>query len=563
VSRTRLDNVTIPDDFEDAFKVAEATVEEYFNQQERHPEKGTIEVEDERYVLVRAESISVDFFQTLKTLYPTVDADVRQSLGHKLLFELAFNLGQSDAQHFHETMDVENPIQRLSTGPVHFAHSGWARVNILEDSNPTPNKDYLLHYTHPNSFEADSWIGSDEDADEPICYMNAGYSSGWCTESFGINLISVEVQCRATGDDKCEFLMGHSDRIQELIEDYDNNSGETTQRRIPDLPDFVKTRKLARTVRQQEERINALARLHEENPNPVLRFAPDGELLYRNEGTEKHWDSLDLETGEPLGDPFDKWVRTAWERQETMKHELSLGDHWYQLDLVPVQDLNYINLYAVEITEQKKAERAIEQSLEEKQLIIKELHHRIKNNLQMASSLLDLQSSTLENTSAKNALKQSKNRLRTMAMIHDKLSRSEEGENVRLDEYLSSIVRDIVSMYRNDEEVNIEFKLMASTVPSEIAVPCGLIVNELVTNALEHGLSDTTDETLRFELDCDNDQHRLVVADNGVLADQNFTLNDPDGLGLNIVLSMVEDQLGGELTLNTGEWTTFEVQFKT
>jgi two-component system cell cycle sensor histidine kinase/response regulator CckA len=75
---------------------------------------------------------------------------------------------------------VTDPLARLSAGPVHFAHAGWAFVDISADSSPTPNDDYYLLYDHPYSFESDSWLAAKRKTDSPVCVMSAGYSSGWC-----------------------------------------------------------------------------------------------------------------------------------------------------------------------------------------------------------------------------------------------------------------------------------------------------------------------------------------------------------------------------------------------
>ena len=108
----------------------------------------------------------------------------------------------ADARQFHSRMGVDDPIERLSAGPIHFAHSGWAYVEILPESSPSPDDDFVIMFDHPYSFESDSWLRAGKDADFPVCIMNAGYSSGWCEASFDTPLVASEILCKAKGDDR-------------------------------------------------------------------------------------------------------------------------------------------------------------------------------------------------------------------------------------------------------------------------------------------------------------------------------------------------------------------------
>jgi len=114
-----------------------------------------------------------------------------------ILFDIAYTVGKMDARNFHEKMNLHDPIEKLSAGPIHFSHSGWAFVDIFPESTPSPDENYCLVYDHPFSFESDAWIRAGKAATFPVCVMNAGYSSGWCEASFGIELTAVEIACRA------------------------------------------------------------------------------------------------------------------------------------------------------------------------------------------------------------------------------------------------------------------------------------------------------------------------------------------------------------------------------
>jgi len=117
-------------------------------------------------------------------------------------------------------MDLVDPLQKLSAGPVHFAYSGWAKVDIDSKSNPSPDESYLLIYRHPYSFEADSWIRAKKQSKKPVCHMNAGYSTGWCESSFNIQLAVAELSCRGRGDDECTFIMAPKNKIKKHIKTF-------------------------------------------------------------------------------------------------------------------------------------------------------------------------------------------------------------------------------------------------------------------------------------------------------------------------------------------------------
>ncbi len=213
-------SVKVPKEMEPIFKKAEEYVQGFFNDEKKIPEKGSILIGGQRYILVRATSMSVEFLEFIKQKYPSFDEGEAYDASSKLLFDLSHSIGKSDAKNFHKKMGVTEPIAKLSSGPIHFAYAGWAFVDIFSESKPTPDENFYLIYDHPQSFEADSWIESKKNTNKPTCFMNAGYSSGWCEESFGINLTAKEILCRARGDPFCRFIMASPSKIDEFIQKY-------------------------------------------------------------------------------------------------------------------------------------------------------------------------------------------------------------------------------------------------------------------------------------------------------------------------------------------------------
>jgi PAS domain S-box-containing protein len=212
--------VNVPKELTEVFLKSQKLVENYFSKKRETPCKGTIEIVGQRYILIRAASMSVEFFEVVKKLYADKSDKEALALARDLLFDVAHAIGVADARNFHAKMNLRTPIEKLSVGPVHFAYSGWGVVDILPESNPVPDENYFLIYNHPYSFESQAWQATGRKATFPVCIMNAGYSSGWCEESFGIPLVAAEIMCQARGDDHCRFIMGHPDKISDYIDAY-------------------------------------------------------------------------------------------------------------------------------------------------------------------------------------------------------------------------------------------------------------------------------------------------------------------------------------------------------
>jgi PAS domain S-box-containing protein len=241
------------------FEAAQAYVGRYFEAKRAEPEKGTISISGERYILVRAASMSVEFFDLVRSLYADKGEDEARSVASNLLFDTAHAIGKADARAFHEKMGVSDPIERLSAGPIHFAFSGWAFVDILPDSRPSPDESYFLVYDHPFSFESHAWLAQKRASPTPVCVMNAGYSSGWCEESFGVPLVAVETECLAAGDPRCRFVMAPPSRIEEHLARLTAGDGTGRPRRPASVsvPEFFQRKRLEDELRRSHESLEA------------------------------------------------------------------------------------------------------------------------------------------------------------------------------------------------------------------------------------------------------------------------------------------------------------------
>jgi two-component system, cell cycle sensor histidine kinase and response regulator CckA len=213
-----LRTVRVPPEMSDVFAKAEAVVARYFAERRESPERGSIEISGERYVLVRAASLSVEFFALVRKLYGEGREREADEFARNILFDLSHAIGKSDARSFHARMNLVDSGARLSAGPVMFAYAGWASVEIQQAAFPFPSDDYEVMYDHHSSFEASAWLEAKAAPDFPVCVMSAGYSSGWCVESFGMDMVASEILCRACGDSVCRFVMAPANRIESLVE---------------------------------------------------------------------------------------------------------------------------------------------------------------------------------------------------------------------------------------------------------------------------------------------------------------------------------------------------------
>ncbi len=208
MSESSLKNVRCPDPFVPLFQQAEKNMEVFFKEMRTAPDQGEITIQGERYILARAATFSIQLQKILEEEYGRLAAE-------KIVYNLGRAAGTKDAEFFMRKMGLSQGPEALSAGPVHFAHAGWAFVDILEESDPSQDEEYFLLYDHPYSFEADSYLNEKISTNRPVCRMNAGYSSGWCQVAFGIELVAKEISCRARGDAQCRFVMAHPSRINQ------------------------------------------------------------------------------------------------------------------------------------------------------------------------------------------------------------------------------------------------------------------------------------------------------------------------------------------------------------
>ena len=217
--------------------------------------------------------------------------------------------------------------------------------------------------------------------------------------------------------------------------------------------------------------------------------------------------------------------------------------------------------YMRDITERRQAEEQIKTSLKEKEVLIKEIHHRVKNNLQVVSSLLFLQSQTVKDEETRRILEESRNRVKSMAFIHKQLYQSKNLAHIDFASYVRSLTKNLLTSYRtNGNEISLDVCVDDIFLALDSAIPCGLIINELVSNALKHAFSNHSAGHITVDLHQEGGKNVLVVRDDGVGLPGDLDLQTTETLGLQLVTALVQ-QLDGALELERGSGTVFKISF--
>lgn len=212
-----------------------------------------------------------------------------------------------------------------------------------------------------------------------------------------------------------------------------------------------------------------------------------------------------------------------------------------------------------DITGRKKSEEKIEASLKEKEVLLKEVHHRVKNNLQIISSLLNLQSNYIEDKEALEVFKESQNRIKSMALIHEKLYQSGNLSQINIRDYIKDLSAKLFSSYRHDsKKIKLILNVQELYLEVDKCIAVGLILNELISNALKHAFSNMSGGELTIDLHKDENSLILIVSDNGIGFPEDFDFQNTETLGLQLVFSLI-DQHDGSIKYDTVKGTKFTV----
>ena len=326
-------------------------------------------------------------------------------------------------------------------------------------------------------------------------------------------------------------------------------------------------------VKSEREKSAIFAAINEH----VIYQQPDHTIIWANRAAAE---SIGMKPEELTGKKcYELWhqrtrpcdicpVAEARESGKPCKKEVVTPDgRWWDISGYPMLDdqgrtIGMIEVTS-EITERKKAELALKQSLREKEILIREIHHRVKNNMQVISSILNLQSALLDDPRAKAAFKECQYRIKSMAMVHEKLYRAKDLSQIDFSEYLNTLARNIfLDQQVKPDQVQLHLDIDQINLDINKAVPLGLIINELITNAFKHAFRGGRKGNLWVRLKKIGERGvELTVKDDGVGFPKGLDWKKAESLGLVIINTLVE-QIDGKIELIPDGGTEFKITFE-
>ena len=215
-----------------------------------------------------------------------------------------------------------------------------------------------------------------------------------------------------------------------------------------------------------------------------------------------------------------------------------------------------------DITEQKLADEKIKSSLKEKEMLLQEIHHRVKNNLQVISSLLRLQSRYINDQKSIDIFKETQNRVRSIAILHEKLYQSEDLAKIRFDEYVKILAEDLLYFYELDKSnINMKIDMEEISLNIETAIPCGLIIDEMVANSLKYAFPDGRNGEIKIELHSDDkNKYFMCVSDNGIGISTDIDPEKTDTFGMQLIKYLTK-QLKASIELDKSNGTAYNLTF--
>ncbi len=410
------------------------------------------------------------------------------------------------------------------------------------------------------------------------------------------------------GKNPMEFI--HPDDVKKVRKDLDEvyenlNPGTPTEFRIrkedgcyipvesisqnmtrnPNIEGIVVT---THPIHQRKEMENALLKseekyrtLFQEDPDYTILIGTDSKLLDANNATTnmtglsrheligKNFSELKIIPPEDIELHLGK-INRILQGELVEPYESRLIDkkgniRWTLIRYTAVREkknISYILGIATDITVQKLAENRLRSSLKEKNILLQEIHHRVKNNMQIISSLLNLQIKYVDEEEAVNVLKESQNRVQSMAMIHEKLYESENLTNINFVEYIQSLVSNLFNSYNiKNSRIKTILKLGKVNLNIETAIPCGLIISETVSNCLKYAFPNDMSGEIFISLKSVDSGYELIIRDNGIGLPEKLEFDKLESLGLLLVNNLAE-QIDGKLVINKQNPTEFKITFK-
>lgn len=267
-------------------------------------------------------------------------------------------------------------------------------------------------------------------------------------------------------------------------------------------------------------------------------------------------------------------VMSAYSEKDSFIESIHLGVDGYLMKPVEAKKLlSLIDEFAgitlmkweLEAKEKKRqeAEEYLKKSLAEKDVLLREVHHRVKNNMQIISSILSMQSRSIDEPRLKEVLQESQNRIHSMALIHENLYNNKSLANIMFSTYIKSLTGNIARTYSNIQtSVQFDYQIDIAYLPMDIAIPCGLIINELISNSFKYAFVNMSVGIISIHFkSLKDDEYELTVSDNGVGIPSEVNIFKTKSLGMKILHKLVQ-QIDGELKSDFTNGTKFIINFK-
>ena len=295
----------------------------------------------------------------------------------------------------------------------------------------------------------------------------------------------------------------------------------------------------------------------------VIFFNPTAERLLGRKGDEvlgRHlFDAFPEARGSIFEERYRETLRTKRFTSFETYFDIEPYRNWYEVRAYPQE--NGISVFFQVTTERKRAEEKINTLLKEKELLLREVHHRIKNNMLTMMSLLTLHSKRLKDPQAVAALGDAKSRLQSMAVLYDKLYRTKNLQEMSIRDYLPALIDEIIGVFPNKASVKIETRIDDFMLGPEILSPLGIVVNELLTNAMKCAFIGRKDGLITISAAIKDRRATIVIEDNGIGLPESIDLETSCGFGLQLV-GLMTKQIYGTITIERRKGARFVLEFE-
>jgi len=383
-------------------------------------------------------------------------------------------------------------------------------------------------------------------------------------------------------------LARHRENLEKVVEE---RTRELEEANVKLSQEIMEREKLYKSLLNNEKRLESII-----NGSPIPTFAidTDHEVVFWNQalenftgikrrdvlGTTHHWQVFYPEERPCMADlllendweGIWKWYSTPPVSMEVAEMVYSAtgffpqirDGKWLRMTAFPLLDSEGEVIGAVEtledITPEVEYQEKIKSSLEEKEILLREVHHRVKNNLQIISSLISLQSNRLDDEETIHLFRKTINRIQSMALVHEKLYQSHDFARINLAEYIKDLVQNVLNSYEGSQErIILEMDCEPVWININTAIPCALIINELVTNSVKHAFPHEGTGKIIIQLRQEGDQITITCTDTGVGLPHDINLHETSTLGLKLVQALTQ-QLKGEIKILKGKGTSFKIQ---